>query len=253
MDDFRFLGKELSAFNATAAFGNSMRVGARVSRSEYAMPGGGSVIIGEAEYQTTQRQVTIIPRDGTEPTPRWRREILSWLQSGRGELIVHNDPDVMRIAQFDQDGAWGTVMWPDGAIQMTMTLQPLCYAAREYVVSGVTASGELDIVMRMPTALETPLAVRCEVLSGMLTALTLKSGGSTLALTGMNLTTGQAVEYDAGSLVGDVMTLRAAGAAGFGYVKQWAKLTGLPGRTLHVMAEGAEVRVVLRARGRWAA
>ena len=253
MDDFRFKGKDLAAFGATAAFGESMRTGAKVKRSAYSLPGGGSVIIGEDTHEETQRAVTIAPLPGVEATPKWRREILSWLHSGRGELIVYNDPDVMRIAQFDSEGTFGTQAWPDGALQMTMTLQPLCYAVRERVQTCLTADGTASIVLDVETAMETPLCIRVSVESGMLTKLSLTCGGRTLRLEGMNLTAGQAVEYDAGDLIGDVMSLRAAGAAGFGYVTKWAKLTAMPGRVLAVAAEGAQVSVSVRARGRWSA
>lgn len=250
MDDFRFMGKELAAFGATAAFGNAMRVGAKVKRPEYELPGGGSVIIGEDNWQSTQRQVTIIPMGSVEPSPRWRREILAWLQSGRGELIVHNDPDVMRLAQFDQDGTWGTGSWPDGAIQLTMTLQPLCYAVHETAQAAVSSGGAASLVISVPSALPMPLRIRAEVVSGTLTALTL-AAGETVKLAGMSLTAGQAVDYDAGSLIGDVMSLKIADSLGFAYVSKWGKLTAMPGTALKVSAEGAQVKVTAICRGRW--
>lgn len=253
MDDFSFMGKELSAFGAEAAFGASMRIGAKVRRSEYALPGGGSVIIGEDAYETTQRQVTIIPAPGVEPTSGWRRDILGWLQSGRGEMIVHNDPDVMRIAQFDQDGTWGTQGWPDGEIALTMTLQPLCYARRATVQLAESVDRGARIVIGAPSALPMPMKIRAEVISGAVSTLTLQAGDDVLSLEGMQLAAGQAVEYDAGSLIGDVMSLRIADGAGYACVSRWAKLTAMPGTVLSAQATGGEIRLTAICRGRWPA
>jgi len=253
MDDFSFMGKELSAFGAEAAFGASMRIGAKVKRSEYELPGGGSIIIGEDTFEPTQRQVTIIPADGVEPTPGWRRDILGWLQGGRGELFVHNDPDVMRIAQFDQDGTWGTQGWPDGSIALTMTLQPLCYARRATVQQTESVDRGASVAISAASALPMPLKIRAEAISGTVSALTLQAGGEVLALEGMQLAAGQAVEYDAGSLIGDVMSLRIADGAGYAYVKRWAKLTAMPGTVLSAQTVGGEIRLTAICRGRWTA
>ena len=103
----------------------------------------------------------------------------------------------------------------------------------------------------VPSALPMPLRVRAEVISGTLTALTLTAGGEAVKLEGMNLAAGQAVDYDAGSLIGDVMSLRIADSLGFAYVTRWGKLTATPGAALKVKAEGAEVKVTAILRGRW--
>ena len=100
MDDFRFRGRHVSEFGAVAAFGDSMRYGGKVRRGEYALPGGGSALIGEDEWQPTSRSVVLMPADGVEADGSWRRALCGWLQSGQGEMIVDNDPDVMLIASF---------------------------------------------------------------------------------------------------------------------------------------------------------
>ena len=251
MDNFSFMGREIFSFGAEVAFGKSMRIGAKVKRSEYSLPDGGSVIIGEDSYQTTQRQVSILPLPGVEASPVWRRRILAWLQSGRGEMIVHNDPDVIRIAQFDQDGTWGMQEWPDGEIQLTMTLQPLAYAARATVHTSQSVSGAAQLLIAADSALPMPLEILCEATSGTVTGLELTCGKARLALDGMSLTPGQKVRYDAGSLIGDVMSLTIADALGFGLVTQWSKLTAMPGDVLTATVEGGEICLTAICRGRW--
>lgn len=253
MDEFSFRGRDIGQFRALAAFGASMRVGAKIKRSEYELPGGGSVIIGEDTWLSTQRQVTIIPADGADPSPKWRRDILAWLQGGRGELVVHNDPDVIRIAQFDQDGTWGTEGWPTGAIALTMTLQPLAYARFETGTTALSSGGAASVPISTQSALPMPLRILAEVKSGTLNALTLRAGGSTLSLAGMRLTVGQKILYDAGSMIGDMMSLVIADAQGYASVTHWGKLTAMPGGKLEATGSGGEYTLTAVCRGRWPA
>ena len=253
MDDFTFRGQALELFGATAAFGDSMRIGAKIDRHEYELPGGGSVIIGEATYKTTARQVTIVPAPGVEPTPQWRRRILSWLQGGRGEMIVHNDPEVMRIAQFDTDGTWGTRGWPDGQIQLTMTLQPLAYAARETILAADTTDGVAQIMVSAPSALPMGVCAAITCVSGTITDAEMDVGGKRLALTGLSLAAGGVIHYDAGQTLCDAASLEVAGEDGYAYVSAWAQLTAAQGDTLSVTLTGGEGRVALLCRGRWPA
>lgn len=253
MDNFSFRGQRIEQFGAVAAFGKSMRIGAKIRRQEYALPRGGSVEIGEPVHEITQRTVTITPMDGVTADETWRRKILSWLQGGRGEMIVHNDPRVMRIAQFDADGTWGDQGWPFGELTLTMTLQPLAYAAQESQASGATKGGSCRLLLMCESALEIPVHAIIRAKSGVITDVSITAGGKTLILSGMSGTTGTVIEYDCGAFLGNVPSLKIGGALDFSPVAsgRWAELYAFPDEPVEIVVAGGEADVVLIGRGRW--
>ena len=255
MDDFIFRGRSIKDFGAVAAFGASMKTGAKIKRSEYELPGGGSVLIGEAAYQPTQRAVTITPADGVEATPRWRRALLGWLQSGRGEMIVLNDPDVLRLAQFDSDGTFGTQGWPLGELKLTLTLQPLAYNVLETSASQETSAGVARVPVTVDSAMRMPLRVILAATSGTITTATIAAGGEALELADLRLAAGQRLCYDAGQYLGDAASLSIDDEITFAPVAngRWARLTALPQDVARVQVTGGEARVTVIARGRWPA
>ena len=85
MDDFIFRGRHIREFGAVAAFGETMKTGGKVRRGEYALPGGGSALIGEDEWQSTTRSVTLTPEDGRVADGPWRRELLGFLPQNNEE------------------------------------------------------------------------------------------------------------------------------------------------------------------------
>ena len=250
MDDFSFRGYDLSRFGAEAAFGESMRCGTKIARGEYALPGGGSVILGEDAYSPIQRQVTIIPTQG-EATPAWRRRILAWLQGGRGEMVVHNDPDVMRMVQFDGESTLDNKAWPRGAIVTTMTLKPLAYDRMPTTMTAQTSGGVASVSVQAPSALPMPIAIKVTATGGMITGMRIEAGKGTLILEGMSLAAGETVAYDAGQTLDDPMSLTVNDAASFASVARWAELTALPGDKVNVTLTGGEGSVSVRVRGRW--
>lgn len=253
MDDFVFCGKSIADFGATAAFGAAMKIGAKIARSDYSLPGGGVVEIGEPSYKATQRAVTITPRDGVEASPAWRRAILGWLQAQRGEMTVLNDPDVSFVASFDAEGTYGTQGWPLGEIKINMTLQPMCYATQETVTIRETEGGAASIPVEAHSALSMPVCLALERTSGTITAATIAAGGHTLSLAGLSLGAGQRLVYDAGRILGDPARLTVAGKLDFSGVRQWALLTVPPSGFVTVRVTGGEARCVLMLRGRWPA
>lgn len=251
MDDFIFCGKSIADFGATAAFGNSMKIGAKIARSDYSLPCGGVVEIGEPSYKATQRAVSITPRDGVEASPAWRRAILGWLQARRGELIVLNDPDVFWIASFDTEGTYGTQGWPLGEIKLNATLQPICYAVREMTTIRETDGGAASIPAEADSAVSMPVCLALERMSGTITAVTVAAGGRKLSLTDLSLGAGQRLVYDAGRIMGDQARLTIAGEIDFSCVQQWALLTVPPSGFVTVRVTGGEARCTLILRGRW--
>lgn len=251
MDDFIFRGRDIADFGAVAAFGAAMKTGAKIERSEYDLPGGGSVIIGEDSYKPTTRQVVIMPADGVDADAAWARRILSWLMAGRGELIVHNDPDVVRLAQFDSEATYGTQDWPLGALKLTMTLQPLAYARRAWEGKADTVSGAASLTIAASSAMEMPLAIEVTAKSGVITACEMRAGGHVLAMSGLSVQPGQTILYDAGQRLSDLMTLTAGGAAAFSRVTAWARLAAWPGDSVSVRLTGGEGRVHVACRGRY--
>lgn len=253
MDNFTFRGRDIAEFGAVAAFGESMRTGAKIQRSEYEMPGGGSVEIGEAAYRSTQRTVTITPADGMSATPAWRRSILSWLQGGRGALVEHGDPEVYRIAQFDTDGSYDWRTWPQGMLQLQMTLQPYAYAQRMTRASGATQDGECALGLRMETGIPAPLTIDIEAAGGTLTGLEIECGGETLALSGLSIPEGGVLSYTAGEADGSGAAVTEDGLLTFEHVTRWALLKARGAAQIRVHTEGCEANITARARCRYPA
>lgn len=257
MDDFRFRGRHVSEFGAVAAFGDSMRFGGKAKRGEYALPGGGSVLIGEDEWQPTQRSVVLLPADGAEADGRWRRRLCAWLQGGRGEMIVDNDPDVILIAQFDQDGTFEHRGWPAGSLVLNMTLQPLAYdvLCTQRTVranAGQEAAASLDL----DCPLSVPLCVTVKPTSGTITRVRIACGHAAVDLPHLSLKKGQMLEYDAGEYLGDPTDLRVDGVTDFSPAQggSWARLTFDPsGGVVRVLVTGGAADVTISARGRYPA
>lgn len=257
MDDFRFRGRHVSEFGAVAAFGDSMRFGGKAQRGEYGLPGGGSVLIGEDEWQSTQRSVVLTPADGVEADGSWRRRLCAWLQAGRGEMIVDNDPDVILIAQFDQDGTFDLRSWPAGSLALNMTLQPLAYDALS-TQRTVRAEDGQEVVtsLDIDCPLDVPLCVTVKPTGGALTRVRLESGNMAVNLPHLNLRKGQVLEYDAGEYLGDPTDLRVDGVTDFSPAQggSWARLMLDPsGGAVRVLVEGGAADVTISARGRWPA
>lgn len=255
MDDFTFRGRHISEFGAVAAFGSAMRTGAKVRRGEYSLPGGGTVEIGEGTWQQTVRQVSITPADGVHADERWRRRLLTWLQAGRGEMIVDNDPSVLRIAQFDQDGTYGTQGWPLGVLTLQMTLHPLSYDALPTQASARTVGGEAALALDMGEGLETPLQVAIRCTSGTITRAEICTGGKRLILGAPALQAGSVIEYDAGEFLHSAASIKKNGVLTFAPVEggRWARLACAPGELITVTVEGGEAQVTVTARGRYPA
>lgn len=257
MDDFWFRGRHIRGFGAVAAFGESMRNGGKVKRGEYALPGGGSVLLGEDEWQSTTRSVTITPEDGRIADGPWRRELLAWLQAGRGELVVDNDPDVILLASFDADGTYEWKSWPAGCLAMSMTLQPLAYSAMETQrTQHVTAGAETAIGFDLPGALPAPLRVTLRATGGTITRAQIGTDSGTLELPNLRLAPGHVLTYDGGQFLGDPTALTLDGTVDFSPVQggRWARLTcPAGGGALRVMLTGGDADVIVSARGRWPA
>lgn len=257
MDDFIFRGRHIREFGAVAAFGESMKTGGKVKRGEYALPGGGSVLLGEDEWQTTTRSVTITPEDGRVADGLWRREVLAWLQAGRGELVVESDPDVLLIASFDAEGTYEHRSWPAGCLTLTMTLQPLAYAVMETQRTQHVAAGtETAIGFDLPGALPAPLRVTLRATAGTITRAQIATGGGALDLPNLHLASGHVLTYDGGTFLGDPTALTLDGTVDFSPVQggRWARLScPAGGGVLRVTLTGGEADVIVSARGRWPA
>lgn len=250
LDDFIFRGQDIAAFGATAAFGESMTVGSGIKRCTYALPGGASLELGEPSYSAITRTVTLMPLLTADYA--WVRRLLAWLTAGRGQLIVKHSPDTYRIASFDQAPTYGAQIWPEGGLQMRMTLLPLCHAARETVVTGTTTSGEAELTARFDTALPSPVRLSLTARGAAVTAVEIVAEGRRVACEGLKLADGQTLIYDAGDAhQGRVAALTVAGALNFGVCTAWDQLTVQNGGAVHVRVTGAQADVALSVRGRY--
>lgn len=253
LDDFSFRGEHIRAYGAHAAFGERMLFGADITRSEYALPGGGMLEIGEAAYQPVTRHVTFVSAGTVQEDAVWRRRLTAWLQGGRGQMIVDNDPHIMRLAQFDKMGTWDTAGWPEGEMEMTMTLQPLAYSVLPAQVSGTTQGGYLTLAAAAQSALPMPLAVSIAPKSGTATRIEVTAAGQTLILERMQLTPGHTLTYDAGQMMGDVSRLEIDGHVDFSPVAQWKRLLCPHSGVVEIRVTGAEAQATVTTRGRWPA
>ena len=253
MDNFIFRGRDIAEFGAVAAFGDSMHAGAKIRRSEYDMPGGGSAEIGDAAYMPTTKVVRITPEDGMTATPAWRRSILAWLQGGRGELVEHNDPEVYRIAQFDTDGTYEWRSWPTGLLQMTMTLQPFAYAQTKTRAQEQTSKGAAVLTLDMETGIPAPVSVRITPQGGTVTAVVIKCGGESVTLEGLNLGAEQTLLYRAGDPLEEDASVEENGEVTFAHVTRWAQLMTRGSAQISVLVTGGEAKIEAWARCRWPA
>ena len=253
MDNFIFRGRDIAEFGAVAAFGDSMHAGAKISRSEYKMPGGGSAEIGEATYEPTTRVVRITPEDGKTATPAWRRSILAWLQGGRGELVEHNDPEVYRIAQFDTDGTYEWRSWPTGLLQMTMTLQPFAYALQQTRAQAQTTQGAAVLALDMETQIPAPVSVRITPQEGTVTAVTIECGGESVTFEGLNLGAEQTLCDRAGDPLEADASVQENVTVTFAHVTRWAQLPTRGSAQISVYITGGEAQIEAWARCRWPA
>ncbi|MDO5300821.1 MAG: hypothetical protein Q4F18_15435 [Clostridia bacterium] len=229
-----------------------MATGSAIARSEYDLPGGGSLIAGDAAYKPITRTVVIMPADGVQADDAWARRIIAWLTAGRGRLIVRHSPDTYRIAQFDDAPTYGAKIWPLGGIQVKCKMQGLCHASHATGLTAATSGGKASITAAYATALAAPLDVTIAPTSGTITAAEIRTGGKALALGGLTLTAGHVLAYFAGDAhQGEAARLEIDGAACFDRVTAWAQLAAPPGGAIEVTVTGGEASVTATLRGRW--
>ena len=249
-DDFTFRGRHISAFGANAFMGEGFATGAKISRNEYALPRGGSVIIGDASVGPITRQIEIVPWDDVEADGEWRRRVLSWLMAGRGDLVMDIDPDAVLTAQFDLESTGGTKVSPLGGLQVKATIQGVARRAHDAVLAGVTDGGVVTLTWQDDSPLPSPLTAVITPVSGTVTAVQIRVGDSILRLSSLSLTSARALTYR--SEDGDVPSAVYEGSTlTFDHVQRWAQLRVSPGDTVEVTVSGAEATVELRARARW--
>lgn len=253
-DDFTFGGKSCRDFGAHAFFGETTIIGSTISRSLYDLPGGIEAEIGEASYKTSTRKVTLVPMDGREADEAFCRRIIGWLCVGRGRLVLDRDPDVYRICSFDKAAELDNKGWPDGCIQLTATMQGLCFATHAQTATAATSGGKATLRAGFDTDVAAPLRVDIKVTSGKVTAATIVVGGKSLALSGLNAAAGQTIRYEAGDARTDLPPILSVdGVQRFGVVKAWKRLKVTRGQSIGVMLTGGEAAVTAYLRGRWIA
>lgn len=247
-DSFIFRGEAVEDYAAEAFLGESYTAGGNVTRSVYALPMGGSALIGEDVPGERTLTMTLAPAEGREETPAWRRRILGWLQGARGVLVFRNDPETEWYCSFDKSGTAGGKISPVGGLTLTMTAQPLTRARLESVASGTTSKRALTLAM--PAETDAPAPVRVVIApKRTLTALTLTTPTGTVRLAG--LTARQTIEYYAGDVHGEAARLTIGGAPNYSGLAsgQWGRLTLASGEKLTVQTAGCEADVHLYARG----
>ena len=253
-DSFVFRGQHTSAFGALAFFGEGYTLGAKIRRSEYPLPGGGVVEIGEESYGTITRTVELIPADGAEDTPSWRRRLLGWLQGGRGDLILDEDPEVILTASFDQEGTGGLKVSPLGGVQLKATIWSLARSAVPVLRSETTVDHQLSLTWKGTGIVPAPVTAHILPTDGTLTSarITVERDGKDPKIfdcAGLSLTEDQELTYRAG----DGQTPSAVlenGTLTFAHVRRWAHLAVLPGDRVTLETAGSEVRMDIEARER---
>lgn len=253
-DDFTFRGRHVSEFGGMAFLGEGFAVGDKVTRGEYALPGGGSVIIGAAKHGTISRSIEILPVDGVSENAAWRRRILSWLMGGRGYLVFDHDPAVRMTAQFDQEGSAGAKVSPVGGVSLRASVFGVCEDAVATVLSGNTDTDEIGwqgitFTWMAGSDIETPLTVSVRPLEATLTGINITVPGGTLQLASMGIGAGRAL-----SVSGEDGELPAAvyedGILTFAHVRKWANLSAKPGDEIKISGNAAAF-VTVTGRGKW--
>lgn len=252
-DDFTFRGLHVRDFGGMAFLGDGFSVGDKIARNEYALPGGGSVIIGAAKHGTISRTVEIVPVDGVEDTAAWRRRLLSWLYSGRGFLVFDGDPTVRMTAQFDQEGSAGAKISPSGGVSVRATVFGVCEDAIPTMLSGNTEAVDgaqgITFAWRAGGAIRTPLTVTARALDGTLSSMTVVTGAGTLSLASMVI-----AEESTVSVSGEDGELPASvyenGILTFAHVRKWADLSAAPGEEIRVTVN-TPAFISVTGRGKW--
>lgn len=252
-DDFTFRGRHVREFGGTAFLGDGFAVGDKVARGEYALPGGGSVIIGAPKHGSISRTVEIIPLENVPENAAWRRQILSWLYGARGFLVWDHDPSVRMTAQFDAEGSAGGKVSPVGGISVRATIFGICEDAIPTVVSGNTEQANnahsVTFRWRAGSDIKTPLTVTVRPLESTISAVTIETPAGTISLASMVIQSGGTLvvsgedgELPAAVYENDYLT--------FAHVKKWAELSAAPGDEITITAN-ASAFVSVTGRGKW--
>ena len=252
-DDFTFLGRHISEFGGMAFLGEGFAVGDKIRRSEYALPGGGSVVIGRERHGTISRTIEILPVDGVSDTAAWRRRLLSWLMSARGFLTWDHDPSVRMTAQFNSEGSAGTKVSPVGGISLRCTVYGVCEDAIPAMLSGNMQQDiggyKITFSWRAGSTIRTPLTLALRANSGTLSSASVMTPNGTIRFSGMGLGTAQelVVSGEDGDLPASVTE---AGILTFAHVAKWSDLSAAPGDTVTVTAN-TPCFARLTGRGKW--
>ena len=249
-DGFAFRGRSVAEFGAEAYWGESFAVGGKVRRASYALPEGGSVLIGPDVWEERTHSLTLLPSGGATDEPSWRRRILQWLQGARGELIWDSDPGMIRLARFDAPGSGGGKVSPIGGMTLSATLDGLVRSAQERAVTGDTATRKIRLAMPSETGIAAPLRIVIQS-KGSLTGVNLKVAGASVVAKGITLPSGKVAEYYAGDPHGTPARFVVDGAPNYaGFASgQWGILRAGMGEEILIETLGAEARVTVSARG----
>ena len=250
-DDFSFRGEHVSAYGAMAFLGESFAVGSRVSRGEYALPGGGSVILGQASHGTITRTVEIVPLDGVDDTAGWRRRLLSWLYGGRGWLVWDHDPRVRMRAQFDAEGTAGARVSAAGGVSLKCTVYGLCEDAQTTIIS-VNTQGTDPAQLRWNAGSAVPSPLRIVITNTEDTALRIarvKAGDQEIYLSGMSIARSGTLTLQAED--GETpAAIYENGNMTFAHVRQWGHIAAQPGDVIEIMT-GTAAHITCEGRGKW--
>lgn len=247
-DDFTFNGRRIEEFGATAFLGDGFAVGDKITRSEYALPGGGSFILGDDRHGTIQRTIEIVPLDGVEDTAQWRRRILSWLQGSRGWLVFDHDARIRMRASFDAEGSAGLKVSPAGGLSLRATVFGVCESTVPLVMAAETEDGAAVFRWRGGSGIRTPLTVTVTP-AAPLSSVTMRMGDATVALRSLNVAAAGSVVYRAED--GDEgAAVLINGRLDFSKVAQWGQLAAVPGDELTVTC-GIAAHVRVEGREKW--
>lgn len=199
-DNFAFCGRHVHEFGCDYVEGATRIMRGRVARNEYAIGGeSGTALYSGERYEAYTRSGILYPRDEgliVADRPDMLRALTAWLTQGRGELIYDRDPAVFYLAQIDEviEHTWEA--WINGAVRVTMTLQPFAYSVQETTASvqaGVSASLQLNLETGVPA----PLRVTITPGAGArLTGATISAGERRIVLDGLSVAAGTALTID---------------------------------------------------------
>lgn len=258
-DGFTFEGLHLWRDMGCEYYATDPRpIAAAAVRNEYTIAGrSGTVIYPGGTYSPIKESGVIVPlREDGEALGERVRRVAAWLtqpETGRGRLVWDSRPDVYRMAQMDVAPTAGYTKWPRGAMNVTITQQPIARAVTQSRQSVSISGGAAELILLHPTQLSAPLVIElCNTGTQAITGCELAIEGARIALEGLNLTAGQTLRIsgEEGDVGAWIVSAHVAQEGAVERIAAWADPCARQGDGLTLaLSGGTQALLSVTARG----